>query len=227
MDEYLKRFFAALLWLGALAGTVLLIRELEGRWRWIVIPVLVGAAVYAGWRGLFDVIARIRNYPSLLERLARLDAELSRLREHNIRLESQSRAAFREGVSEGRNQIRGVLLAAFVDPPSITAVSERNGELFLAGAYKDKAIRVGARFEIEVSATGERKGTVEVVSVDEERKVVHLQRVGKSPNQFWDGLRTRAITDPTPPPGVRLSRSASSAGDIGKPKSLPPGTASS
>jgi hypothetical protein len=67
-------------------------------------------------------------------------------------------------------------------------------------------VGVGARFTVQVKATGEVKGAVQAISIVDATRTVYLDCVKKSAPGFWEGLEDRLEVDPTPPAGIALGQ---------------------
>ncbi len=174
---------------------------------WIVVGVSAGlAAAWVGAPRLFAIATKLRSYPLLLERVASLESELSERHDELARLEGRSRDLFRDGITEGKSQIVGALLAAKASaPPQLSIVTSEDAGLQLVAESADPAsVLLGARFDLEVMGAEKRLGAVQVILIDHERSLIHLSCVEKTEPAFWAELEQRASHEFAPPAGVIL-----------------------
>lgn len=168
---------------------------------------LLWAAMRVATPRFVEVITRIRNYPSLLRRAADSEAQLTDAGERLKELEAALRTHHEQGVAEGNMQVIGAALAHYTKLlPQLVALSvDGTGAVVLTGRYTPESdIRLGARFEVQVIGTGERKGVVQTTRLDVDAGYVHMKCVERTAEAFWSQLEARAAGDPAPPEGVRL-----------------------
>jgi hypothetical protein len=203
--DFLKRFWAwGLSLLGLVGGYIALQQAKLG---WVIFVVAGVAAILASVRPGLDAVARLRRYPGVVVDLAKAREDLGRVREELALEQTQAENRFEAGVKEGHARVIGAILAAQVSPlPELVAVGVSAEKLVLTGRMqKGSPVRVGTRFEVQVEATGDSKGVVEVVVVDADGELVHMECVQPEVQEFWRALERRAIEDPTPPRGIRLA----------------------
>ena len=203
MADRLMRFgkaFAALL---GVAATIYAIVTAGRWWAWLLFVVVLLAGAYAveAWK----YFVRAYRYPQLEERIALLEAANQG---HEIRieqLEEEAQRQYKEGVEEGMVRIIGSNQSQYHAPPRLVALSGQAPNLRLVGEYEadDPPPRL-TRYQVQVEATGEPRGVVEVDDVVAELHLVHMKCIERTVNAFWTGIEEKAITDPTPPPGVCL-----------------------
>ncbi len=210
----MKRFITdagkAILFLATVAG-LLIAADAAG---YLIVGILVialgfvWAAITVAYPRVIDIVTRIRNYPHLLQQAADLGAELTDVRERLRELEVALRTHHQQSVTEGNMQVIGAAFAHAAKLPLelVTISVDGTGTVILTGRYtQDSSIRLGARFEVQVVGTGERKGIVQVTRIDSDAGYVHMKCVERTAESFWTYLENRAVGNPSPPDGVKLA----------------------
>jgi hypothetical protein len=205
VNQYAKRFAWWFLALATVAG-LYLAAEKVGVGRWflgVTLASLVLAAIpiFSGW------FLKLRRYPSVMAESEQLRQNVTKLEEEITVLRQELALEYRRGVAEGQMQVIGSELASQCKKmPRLIAISNENDTLALIGTIDDDAnLFIGARFEVQVQATGERKGVVEVVDIRPESNTTTMLCVDATVLAFWDSLRQRAPADPSPPAGMHLT----------------------
>lgn len=202
--DFLKRFWAWAVSLLGIAGGYIALAQADLGWLTFVI---VGVAVLlAVSRPALDAWARLRRYPRVVADLATAEARAESTRLELDSLRESAQRQFDDGVLEGRAEVQGALLAArALEIPELIAMGMTDGELILTAQCVHEAIPVGARFEVQVAATGETKGVVQVLAMDAEAGTCALRCVRRTVEQYWEAQERRADEDPSPPNGVVLA----------------------
>ncbi len=208
---FIRRFWLSAVSVAGLVGLYLGAEAVDKvRVFWFTVAVAaVVAAIPTGKPLLdkaFDLRAKVRSYPGLVARVATLEAELERAKKMSEALEDQTRNRYQDGILEGRKQFLGIFFSGQVKTvPKIIAISLRDAGLILVAKSSNGAtLTRGTRFNVEVEATGEVKGAVEAIQV--ENDVAYLACVHQTVLEFWAKLEERAPADPSPPLGIRLTR---------------------
>lgn len=203
--DRLKRFFAAVVFLGALAAVLLLPTQTYGKW--LLGAALALAVLYVWLPQVLEAAARIQNYPKLLEQVVSLQERSPKLHERIASLERSVETALEAGIREGMRRVVGQALAATADPFDLVSVTDSGGELVFVGEYAADALApsIAARYAVVHVHTGATKGVVEVIDVQEDRRLVFMECVEPTVSSFWDQLEDRAPADSTPPPDIRLN----------------------
>jgi hypothetical protein len=138
------------------------------------------------------------------EKADTLTAENERLKEAAGEAAQQALAA---GIEEGKLQVTGSLLGSLAGAPRLVAVSTSGRKLELMAQYDnpEKPVPLGSRFQLQMTATGDRKGVVQVVRVDQAQQMVFLQAVERTVPEYWERLEDEAVANFAPPQGVRLT----------------------
>lgn len=206
--DFLKRFWAYFLSLGAVAGLYFAIPEDVS---WIFAAVVGLAVILAGAARIARRVVAwgqsIREYPRLLQRVAAADEENRELRVALSEAERQNSSIWDDAREEGRKEVTGALLAVHSGvTPQIKAVVPGDGATprFLARCAAPGSI-VGARFLLQARETGIRRGVVEVISHDEETGLVELLCVERTSEAFWRHLAAQAEVSEAPPTDVALA----------------------
>lgn len=175
---------------------------------------LVALLLAVGWGArphMQEAREKLRRYDTLATQADGLVAQVERLAAENERVKEAAGEATQEAlateIEEGKLQVIGSLLGLGAGPPQLIAVSTTAGELELVAQYDDpdKPVRLGTRYQLQMTATGDRKGVVQVVRLDETQRMVYLQAVDKTVPEYWERLEDAAVANPTPPTGVRLT----------------------
>ncbi|MGW5011277.1 hypothetical protein ACWEOR_04045 [Micromonospora chalcea] len=208
MTDYLKRFWTVAVSLAGIVGLYLGAVQVDlvpAFWIVMGLSALI-ALVWTGGNALIEMVTRVRNYPRLLERAARLQTEVEALSGAIEANKEESQAATEAALAEGRAQMIGALLSSTAEPPTISVLGKFEGIFVLIAKYEQSRPERQTRFHVVSSETGESKGSVEVVHVDESRRSVFLRCVDPQAPEFWQHLATRADYDASPPIGVELAR---------------------
>jgi hypothetical protein len=208
---FLSRFWLLVVSLTALVGTYLGFDAVD---RTTLFWVIVGlaAALAVGWVGgprLYAAWQKLRSFPRMLERVALLEEQVEERDRVIASLSSRASDQEKRAIIEGRRQVEGALLAQrAVDVPAISLVTAgEDGALsIIANAASPESIAVGARFELQIEATEQRLGVLEVVLVDPERSFIHMRCVERIAAEFWQRLEQRSSAEFEPPSGVCLKR---------------------
>jgi len=206
MGYRLKRFVTALVYLSGAAAAFIAIVLAGDWWAWLLLGLLVLAAAYAleAWK----YVVRAYRYPQLELKLAQHETRIGTLEASIEQLKEEADLRYEEGIEEGMTRVIGSQQSQWFPPPRLIALSQRSGSFNLVGEYKagEKPIPIATRYEVQVEATEERRGVVEVVDVVQERRLVHLRCIERTVEEFLVGMEEKAVTDPTPPPGICLAR---------------------
>jgi hypothetical protein len=205
--DYLKRFWAVLVSLAAVAGLYVGAEAVHlTKLFWIVIAVaVVVTGIRPTLRVAADMVIRVRNYPALLSRVAEAERKVVQLSADKRELATEITKARKEGKEIALAQVRGMVLALTGGPPELVAISDDAGVLALVGKYIEKSEPlVGARYSVITAETGSNKGVVEVVRVEAIRKLVWMHCVELTVSEFWQHLRDRVSYDESPPANVLL-----------------------
>ncbi|MET8370568.1 hypothetical protein ABZU42_12665 [Micromonospora profundi] len=206
--NYLKRFWAVF---GSLAGVVgLYLGAVQVKLTvafWVVVAISAFVALVSiGGKWLFEAHAKLRTYPRLLERAAQLETEVEALSDALDASKDEREAALEAGITEGRAQIRGAILSSMTEPPLLTLLGRFQEVFVLIAKYESSRPYPRSRYLVVGSETGEVKGSVEVVHVDDTKKNVFLKCVDAQNSEFWEHLASRQGYDASPPVGVELAR---------------------
>lgn len=171
--------------------------------------VMLGALLWAILPRLIQVATRYQNYPKLLDQVVELRDRVTELEGENVRLRATADAAVKVGIDEGMRRAYGTLAASISPALELKSIAEIDGSLVLVADYPedDQSSRVPrplARFAVVDSNTEIRKGVVEVVRVEEDRRLVFLECVEATVGPFWERLQERAAGDATAPAHSRL-----------------------
>ncbi|WP_146167602.1 hypothetical protein [Micromonospora sp. MH33] len=208
MTNYLKRFWTVAVSLAGIVGLYLgaaQVKLLLAFWLVIGLSAVI-ALFWTGGKTLLEVLTRVRNYPRLLERAAQLQTEVEALTGAIEATKEESRTAAEAAIAEGRAQMLGAILSSTSEPPAISILGNHKGTFVLIAKYEHSRPEPQARFHVISSETGEVKGSVEVVHVDDSRRSVYLRCVDPQSPEFWQHLRSRVDYDASPPIGVELAR---------------------
>lgn len=206
---FFRRWWALFGGVSLIIGLVL--AAAQSRVEWLLLPALaITTAIALAWV-LVPKLARMYvvlkdKHPAALKRIAVLEDEVSKLR-RRVDDEGAARGgAYDEGFLEGATQVMGSLVAtsqAAQPVPSITGVGASSGDVYLYAEATSK-VNAPARYWLEITNNGERKGVVQVVSRPSERPI-RLRCVHRTNSEYWERLAERAVTDPSPPVGARLA----------------------
>jgi len=205
---FFKHFMAALVALASVVGVFLGAIQLEVLWAALVIIVIAGVygLLRAFSKPLLQTIQRLQAHDRLSSELAEAIADLAAARKKIVQLEDERGELYERGVDEGQARLTGWASAHKASEIALIAVSSGDEGLQLTAQYQPQSgtapLATGSRFELIVNATHESKGVVEVISVDGD--LATLVCVYRTVPRFWPELETRAITDPSPPPGHEL-----------------------
>lgn len=208
--DFWKRFWAAVL---SLTGIVALyLTALPLHLLWVFWAVIGLAAAYAGisigFPRVADWVKAVRNHPALLNAAATAEREAGRLRSELNAAETAANTQWSAGLEEGRRQIIGGILAArVVSPPQPVAVhNDAEGRTILVATCNDPNIEIGARFRLSASSAGVSRGVVEVVDIDDARRVSLCRcDLDRAFDRFWEYLAQKAETDTMVQPGLELT----------------------
>ena len=208
MTDFLKRFWAVAVSLAGVAGLylgALQVNLVEVFWVVLAASVLIAIASL-GWKPAFRAVDRARNYPKILKRAATLELKVEGLLADLDSKTSEVNRSFQRGLREGRQQIFGLYFSLQAEPPRIELLGDLEGVFVLIAKFEEQAPIIHARFDVTGSATGEKRGAVQVVHVDEEKSYAYLKCVEPISVEFWEHLMQRASFDASPPVGVELTR---------------------
>jgi hypothetical protein len=206
VKEFLKRFWAIAASIAALVGAYLGAAPLHLVW---VFWLGCGIAAAAAGASLLlprslEFATRIRNYPILLKRAGVQEDEIETLKQQMVELKVAADKRWSEGLAEGRQQILGAALAQAADPLTLTGVVLRQGSVLIIATPTGAYPKIGARYNVEVTLTGDVMGVIETRDYDEERQIILLECVDAQAPKFWERLAESAALDSTPPQGVDL-----------------------
>jgi hypothetical protein len=206
LRSFFKLFVGTLL---AIAGIVgLYLGAVTVSLEWVFWAAIVIALMVAGITrivpALFRAYQKIRAFPGLVRQNAAYKADLDSKDQTLTNLKSSLQDAQERGVAEGRAQVMGIMLAASAPNVRIVAIATVDGEVVLIGE-SDSEPRVGSRFHVIDSATGQMRGSVEVRSFDAQRSSIFLHCVDPVNVRFWEALLDRADADTSPPHGTELA----------------------
>jgi len=206
--DYLKRFWAVFVSLAGVVGLYLGAVQVKLTMAfWIVAAISAFAALVSiGGKSLLEALAKLRTYPRLLERAAQLETDVEALSSALNASKVELGEAREAGIAEGRAQIRGAILSSMTEPPSLTLLGRFQEIFVLIAKYEESRPYPRTRYLVVGSETGEVKGCVEVVHIDDAKKSVFLQCVDAQDSEFWEHLAGRAGYDASPPVGVVLAR---------------------
>ena len=209
MSTLLRNAVAALGFLAAVVGVYLALDFVKIAWVtwWLVGASLLFAALLKLWPVVRIEWKKWRDYPRLAGRVAQLESRILKLKTGRDEAVQNTEMARVEGISEGRAQIAGAILAARAELPRISAIADYDGQLSLVADATGAEIAIGARFRLVVSATGALRGVVQVAAPNSARGGYFLICVEPSVPAFWKSLRDRVDIDTDPPNGVKLERS--------------------
>ncbi len=228
MTEFWKRFWPGAVSLGTLVA-LYIGAEAEGV-LWAFWLTVAGAAVISAVQLLLPRsltwATKVREYQQLLDTAARLQTENEQLRNGRSEVIGQAEQQWREGLAEGAAHVLGSLLAQGLEEwPVLVGVQTLEGQPVLLARWSRPESILGARFDLEVTATGAVRGVVEVRSADEERKLVSLVCVRPTAPKFWSHLAERAEVETEPPKGVALRPSSEDLPQIEPPPAIVEGAA--
>lgn len=215
MREFGRIFAAILVFLAGIAALGLGAAAIHALWIFYV--VVGGSLVLAGavWAVRHRIPSRFvewanrfRAYPALLKQYGVLLQQSQGLQDQVTALREDAKKAHVQGRQDGRDEMVGVVLGAMVEvPPMLTSVTFSDGILALIGEYEEGQMPdAGCRFDLVVKNTQDRRGVVQVRSVDEALKTVELVCVERTVPAFWDRLESKSLEDPSPPEAVALTR---------------------
>jgi hypothetical protein len=201
----------------ALIPAALILGAVSLWWRNVV------RAIVRFWEFLVGITAAVRNYPIALAEVESLKAQLAEANNRVQKQPDEMKMQYQAGRLEGRREIIGEVLGHAINKrPQIVAISKGETGVVLVGTYSEgETVLVGARFTVQVQATGEVKGIVELVSETKADRLVYLACVEKTSPRFWTNLNDRLDVDPTAPPGIVLGHYQISSGDTALPSGQP------
>jgi hypothetical protein len=201
--DFLKRFWGAALSLLALVGGYFGLNQAD--LGWVIFPIAGAAVLFALARPTWDTYKKLRHYPTLVERMKSAEGERSEYVTEAANLREHAERQLQAGRQEGRNEVLGAILATGASPPEIIAMSMEGEQVVLIASHDpDAPLKKGARFEVQLIATQEVKGVVEVDEVNADAGVVRLLCVRRSVGPFWDAMERRAVEEATLPDGYTL-----------------------
>jgi len=209
MIDFLKRFWAILASIAAVAGLGLGAEAIHELWAfWLVLGASLVISLFrtqAVARG-FDVINRIRIYPKLLKQFGELKERAADLENQLSIYKDECVTSFDRGLIEGARSLRGTLLSAGINPPPVVSSISMDEEALQLFANCDESSipRTGCRFVVVVKNTQKQLGVLEVQSVEAHRGVAVLTCVERTTPKFWERLEAKALEDPSAPDGIEL-----------------------
>jgi len=211
--KMLRRFVAIFALLAGLAGAALGFDAVKALWIfWTVLGVSALIAILFGIPKravdrILDIVQRIRLYGTVLTQLATAQEHEAELEGQLVMLTDHAESEYNTGLQEGRRQVIGALLASNVPtPPKPTGLSASGDDVLVIADYvPGNEPPVGARFELQVRGTGQVKGVLEVVELNEHEGCAILKCVDPCDPDYWEQLASRATGDFSAPSGVVLS----------------------
>jgi hypothetical protein len=202
MMSYLKQFWAVLVSLAAVGGLYVGAKAVNLTYIfWIVIPisaVIVGAP--HALRGLGELSVRVRNYPSLLQRVGEAQRVNAELEAGKQQLTEQVRQAAEQGRLVAFRQVQGSLSSSYGEPPTVIAIADEGGELAIVGRYlRDAEPVIGAWYTVVTAETGISKGVVQITRLEKENQRAWMHCVEPTVPEFWRHLAERALYDEAAP----------------------------
>ncbi len=204
-----RRFFirtgSALAPVLTVAAALVLLADLVG-----ALIFVAGVLVAIGWGiqpHLREAWGKVQRYEALESEHEKLKAQVAGLLAEQELLKASAEEGLAGGIEEGKLQVLGSLMGSIAGPPQLIAVSVTGATLELVAQFDDpaKPVPLGARFQLQMTATGDRKGVVQVVRLDEPQRMVYLQAVERTVPEYWERLEDEAVANPTAPQGVRLA----------------------
>lgn len=205
MKGLLARFWTAFLSVAAVVGLYLAALDVELLpvfWISLSAAALLGIAPIA-FRQMVVIAEKVRKHPILLERVAELEVENEKLKD-DLDLATSITGRWSDGVIEGRHQVLGAILAMHCPEIHLVGVESIDGQVFLLGQWDDDEPQLRARLNLVTVGSESLKGVVQIVEVDQHKKIAKLQCVDAVVPDFWRHINDRAARDPSPPAGVEL-----------------------
>lgn len=202
MTDYLKQFWGVLVSLAAVAGFYVGAKAVNLTYIfWIVFPAtLVIVSAPRVLRGLGELNVRVRNYPSLLRRIAEAQLQTTELESDKQRLAEQLGKAEERGRQIAYKEVQGSIAAFYGEPPEVVAIADDAGELAVVGKYSaDNEPIIGAWYTVVTAETGTHKGVVEIIRLDKQDRRAWMRCVEPTVLEFWKRLAERASYDETAP----------------------------
>ncbi|MFY1703538.1 hypothetical protein ACN28G_17660 [Micromonospora sp. WMMA1923] len=208
MKDFFGRFWTMVVSMAGLVGLYLGAVQVDLTWAfWAVIGLAaVGTSVSPIRRWVADTRARIRSYPAMEAESASLRDQLEALEKELADARASADERYAAGLNEGAARIVGTIMSADAKPPTIIALAERNGAVALVARYDGSRPDRRLRFTVVASGSGEIKGAVGVLNVDESRRVAYLKCIDAISHQFWSHLEQRMAYDSSAPKGIELVR---------------------
>lgn len=169
MIAFWKRFWTTLISIAGVVALYLAARAENFLWAfWLVVlaALTITTTTLFAPRSL-DWIRRVRDYPRLLEAAARLQADKDGLAQNVDRAVASAESNWDRGVAEGRAHVLGCLIAQSLDRmPELKGVEKIEGQAVLLAQWDPGEHILGARFHLEVEATGYIRGVLEVIDFE-------------------------------------------------------------
>ncbi len=202
--QFVKTFLSVAAFAATVVGAYVGALAVHLLWAfWLVVPVaLLVAAGRVIYPKVFSLVVAVRQYPGLLKLVGSLTAEKEDLERKLTIAQSEASDRYGVGLSEGRAEVTGVVLAALAQAElTIVALKYEDGSVLLAASLS--------------SGTGELKGNAIVKSLDKEWSLIWLAGLADpSSRPFWSKLAELAIRGSGPPEGLELGVSTLSAGAL-------------
>jgi len=211
MYEHLRRFGSWFIALSGLAAAYITAREVEAlSLFWIVFAgALLATVGKPTLRRAVEWITRVRNYPLVLSRVAKLQESLESVKIALQESEQRTKFIAARMMEVGRQQVIGAMQAQMSAPhvPILRSVTRTDEDgLILLGVQPEGEsanIGIGARYSLFVQGTRTSLGAIEVTAAEDD-SVIEMRCVERLKGEFWDRLEERAGSDPSPPTGIEI-----------------------
>jgi hypothetical protein len=211
MSPFWQRATGAFLFLLAVLGGAAAAQQFG--LAWIVVALAVAAVLIAATPPIARRAARgarsIVEYPQLVKDLELARSDLNASERRLMRTTKMLHSVHAQGYDDGVSAVRGHLLGWFLkEMPRIVSTSGgRDGRLVLiAEGGKDDTgghPSMSTRLALQVIATGEIKGVVEIIDVDPQGRSTLVCAEERDP-AYWSALTNRPADRLNPPEGVHL-----------------------